>query len=95
LRGHTSPNSDDGYLARFTLGAKTVEKVEVLPIAGKGQPEGRNGQPYDPKLFQPFLMQGSSAQQFLASIRSRSAALDTAMELDDDKGLIMIPPASK
>jgi poly-gamma-glutamate synthesis protein (capsule biosynthesis protein) len=95
LRGHTSPNSDDGYLARFTLGAKTVEKVEVLPIAGKGQPEGRNGQPYDPKLFQPFLMQGSSAQQFLASIRSRSTALDTAMELDGDKGVIMIPPASK
>ncbi len=95
LRGHTSPNSDDGYLARFTLGAKTVEKIEVLPIAGKGQPESRNGQPYDPKLFQPFLMQGSSAQQFLASIRSRSAALDTAMELDGDKGVIMIPPASK
>jgi hypothetical protein len=92
LRGHTSPNSDDGYLARFTLGAKSVEKVEVLPIVGKGQPEGRSGQPYDPKLFQPFLMQGSSAQQLLASIRGRSAALDTAMEIDGDKGVITIPP---
>jgi poly-gamma-glutamate capsule biosynthesis protein CapA/YwtB (metallophosphatase superfamily) len=95
LRGHTNMNSDDGYLARFTLGEKSVEKVEVLPIAGKGQPEGRTGQPYDAKLFQPFLMEGSSARQLLEAVRSRSAALDTAMEIDGDKGVITIPPASK
>jgi hypothetical protein len=95
LRGHTNMNSDDGYLARFTLGEKSVEKVEVLPVAGKGQPEGRTGQPYDAKLFQPFLMQGPSARQLLEGVRSRSAALDTAMEIDGDKGVITIPPASK
>jgi len=95
LRGHTSMNSDDGYLARFTLGEKSVEKVEVLPIAGKGQPVGRTDQPYDPKLFQPFLMEGSSAQQLLESVRSRSAALDTAMAIDGNRGIITIPPASK
>jgi len=95
LRGHTNMNSDDGYLARFTLGEKSVEKVEVLPIAGKGQPEGRTGQPYDAKLFQPFLMEGASARQLLEGVRGRSAALDTAMEIDGDKGVITIPPASK
>lgn len=95
LRGHTNLNSDDGYLARFTLGEKSVEKVEVLPIAGKGQPEGRAGQPYDAKLFQPSLMQGASARQLLEGVRSRSAALDTAMEIDGDKGVITIPAASK
>src|SRR6202521_120462 len=95
LRGHTNMNSDDGYLARFTLGEKTVERIEVLPIAGKGQPEGRAGQPYDAKLFQPFLMEGSSARQLLEGVRSRSAALDTAMEIDGDKGVIAIPQASK
>ena len=95
LRGHTNLNSDDGYLARFTLGDKSVEKVEVLPIAGKGQPEGRTDQPYDAKLFQPFLMEGSSARQLLEGVRSRSAALDTAMQIDGDKGVITIPPASK
>ena len=94
LRGHTSPNSDDGYLARFTLGVKSVEKVEVLPIAGKGQPEGRTGQSYDPTLFQPFLYQGPSAQQLLENIRSRSAELDTAMTIDGDKGIITIPQTS-
>jgi hypothetical protein len=95
LRGHTSMSVDDGYLARFTIGKKSVEKVEVLPIAGKGQPEGRTGQPYDPKLFQPFLMEGSSARQLLEGIRSRSAALDTAMQIDGDKGVITIPPTGK
>ena len=81
--------SDDGYLARFTMGKKSVEKVEVLPIAGKGQPEGHTG-PYDAKLFQPFLMQGASAQQLLGTIRSRSAALDTTMKVEGDKGVITI-----
>jgi poly-gamma-glutamate synthesis protein (capsule biosynthesis protein) len=95
LRGHSSPNSDDGYLARFTLGPKSVEKIEVLPIIGKGQPEGRTGQPYDSKLFQPTLMQGPSAQHLLEDIRNRSAALDTAMQIDGDKGVITIGPANK
>jgi poly-gamma-glutamate capsule biosynthesis protein CapA/YwtB (metallophosphatase superfamily) len=95
LRGHTNMNADDGYLARFTIGKKSVEKVEVLPIAGKGQPAGRAGQPYDAKLFQPFLMEGSGAQHVLEGVRSRSAALDTAMKIDGDKGVITIPPPSK
>src|SRR6266705_2736183 len=95
LRGHTNPNPNDGYLARFTLGQKSVEKVEVLPIVGKGQPAGRTGQPYDPKLFQPSLMEGSNARQLLESIRNRSAALNTAMEIEGNKGIITIPPKDK
>jgi hypothetical protein len=51
---NTNTNSDDAYLARFTLGDKSVEKVEVLPIAGKGQPAGHIGRPYDAKLFSAF-----------------------------------------
>ena len=72
-----------------------MEKVEVLPIGGKGQPAGRTGQPYDSKLFQPFLMEGSSAHELLESIRSRTAALDTAMEIEGNRGIITIPPAGK
>lgn len=95
LRGHTNLKSDDGYLARLTLGPKSVEKVEVLPIAGKGQPEGWSGQAYDATLFQPFLIQGSSARQLLEDIRTRSAGLDTKMEIDGDKGVITVASASK
>jgi hypothetical protein len=82
-------------LARFTLGPKSVEKVEVLPIIGKGQPEGRTGQPYDPKLFQPALMQGANARRLLENLRNRSAALATAMVIDGDKGVITVSQTSK
>jgi poly-gamma-glutamate capsule biosynthesis protein CapA/YwtB (metallophosphatase superfamily) len=89
LRGHNGPNLDDGYLARFTLGKGSIEKVEVLPIIGKGQPEGHTG-PYDSKLFQPALMQGSNARELLENIRRRSAALDTTMAIDGEKGVIAV-----
>jgi poly-gamma-glutamate capsule biosynthesis protein CapA/YwtB (metallophosphatase superfamily) len=94
LRGHNGPNLDDGYLARFTLGPKSVEKIEVLPIVGKGQPEGHVG-PYDSKLFQPALMQGANARQLLENLRNRSAALDTAMAIDGEKGVITVSPSAR
>jgi hypothetical protein len=89
LRGHNGPSLDDGYLARFTLGPKSVEKVEVLPMIGKGQPEGHTGH-YDSRLFQPAFMQGANARQFLENFRSRSAALDTSMTIDGEQGVIAI-----
>ena len=73
--------------------AKSVG-VEVLPIIGKGQPEGHTG-PYDSKLFQPTLMQGANARQLLENLRSRSAALDTAMAIDGEKGVITVSQTSK
>ena len=94
LRGHNGPNLDDGYLARFTLGPKSVEKIEVLPIVGKGQPEGHVG-PYDSKLFQPDLMRGANARQLLENLRARSAALDTSMTIDGEKGVIAVSQASR
>ena len=94
LRGHNGPALDDGYLARFTLGPKAVEKIEVLPIIGKGQPQGHTG-PYDSKLFQPALMLGANAQKLLEDLRNRSAALDTAMTIDGEKGVITVSQASK
>jgi hypothetical protein len=71
-----------------------VEKVEVLPIIGKGQPEGHTG-PYDSKLFQPALMQGANAHQLLENLRSRSAALNTTMAIEGEKGVIAISQTSK
>jgi poly-gamma-glutamate capsule biosynthesis protein CapA/YwtB (metallophosphatase superfamily) len=94
LRGHNGPSLDDGYLARFTLGPKSVEKVEVLPIIGKGQPEGHTG-PYDSKLFQPALMQGADARRLLEDLRNRSAALDTTMAIDGENGVITVSQTSK
>jgi len=68
--------------------------VEVLPIIGKGQPEGHTG-PYDSKLFQPALMQGANANRLLESVRAHSAALDTTMAIDGEKGVIAVAQTSK
>jgi hypothetical protein len=87
LRGHYAANWDDGYLARFTLGPKAVEKVELLPV-GRVGPEGPG--PYDSTLAQPALMQGANARQLLENLRRRSAALDTSMAIDGEKGVITV-----
>jgi poly-gamma-glutamate capsule biosynthesis protein CapA/YwtB (metallophosphatase superfamily) len=68
----------DNYLVRFTLGAKSLEKAEVLPIAGKAQ--------------LPFPLEGARAQKDLEGVRDRSAKLDTTITIDGDKGIINIPP---
>ena len=86
LRGRYAQAWDDGYLARFTLGPKAVEKVELLPI-GRGQPEGQPAQ--------PTLMQGATARQLLENLRSRSAALDTSMAIDGEKGVIAVSQTNK
>jgi poly-gamma-glutamate synthesis protein (capsule biosynthesis protein) len=84
LRGFNHSDWGNHYLVRFTLGAKSVEKVEVLPIAGTGK-----------QIAQPSLLHGSAAQQLLESIRSRSASLDTTMEIYGDLGIIsMASPRS-
>jgi poly-gamma-glutamate capsule biosynthesis protein CapA/YwtB (metallophosphatase superfamily) len=94
LRGHNGPNLDNSYLARFTLGPKSAEKVEVLPIIGKGQPEGHVG-PYDSKLFQPALMRDVDARPLLEKLRMRSAALDTSMTIGGEKGVIAVSQTGK
>ena len=81
LRGFNHTDWGNNYLVRFTLGVKSVEKVEVLPIAGTGK-----------QIAQPSLLQGLPAQQLLESVRSRSAGLDTVMRIQGDEGIISVPP---
>lgn len=80
LRGFNHTDWGNNYLVRFTLGVKSVEKVEVLPIAGTGK-----------QIAQPSLLQGPPAQQLLESVRSRSARLDTVMKIQGDEGIISAP----
>lgn len=78
--GHNHPDWGDSYLVRLTLGPKRVEKIEILPIAGKGQ-----------QLAQPFLLEGAEAQALLRTVRDRTAALDTSMTIQGDEGVISGP----
>lgn len=80
LRGFNHTDWGDHYLVRFTLGVKSVEKVEVLPIAGTGK-----------QIAEPRLLHGPIAQRLLERVRTRSAALDTSMEIHGDLGTISVP----
>jgi poly-gamma-glutamate capsule biosynthesis protein CapA/YwtB (metallophosphatase superfamily) len=80
LRGFNHTDWGDHYLVRFTLGAKSVEQIEVLPIAGTGK-----------QIAQPSLLHGLPAQRLLESVRSRSAAFNTPMKIRGDVGMISVP----
>jgi hypothetical protein len=77
---HNYADWGDNELVRFTLGPHTVQKVEVLPIAGTGQ-----------QLAQPYLLHGNAAQALLEIVQARSAALDTSMTIKGDEGIIKLP----
>jgi hypothetical protein len=52
-------------------------------------------EPYDSKLFQPALMRGADARARLEDLRVRSAALDTSLTIDGEKGVIAVSQTSK
>jgi poly-gamma-glutamate synthesis protein (capsule biosynthesis protein) len=80
LRGFNHTDWGDHYLVRFTLGASSIEQIEILPIAGTGK-----------QIAQPSLLNGVPAQRLLEDIRNRSAALNTAMKIRGDVGMISVP----
>ena len=75
--GHNHTYWMDNYLGRLTLARGGIRKVEILPIAGRG-----NG------LSQPYVLSGENAQELLEDVRARSAELDTRMEIRDAVGVI-------
>jgi poly-gamma-glutamate synthesis protein (capsule biosynthesis protein) len=76
--GHQHFEWGDDYLLRFTLTPKSIEKVEVLPIAGTGM-----------QLSQPFLLKDGPATKLLQTVRDLSVGLDTSMDIQDNEGVIL------
>ncbi|MGH7477338.1 MAG: CapA family protein [Longimicrobiales bacterium] len=77
--GHSHDYWVDNYLARLTLTPNGVTLVEILPTAGRGT-----------SLAQPYLLEGEAARAALEDIQARTAALDTQMEIEGNRGLIRI-----
>lgn len=75
--GHNHDYWMDNYLARLTLGQGGVQRVEILPVAGRGM-----------SLSQPSLLAGPEARAVLEDIQTRTAALDTRMEIEGAVGVI-------
>ncbi|HEY9645264.1 MAG TPA: CapA family protein [Chroococcidiopsis sp.] len=68
----------DNYLARLTLTPQQIQNVEILPMAGKNR-----------DITQPFPLTGQRAQKLLSRIQTRTSALDTVMEIDGDRGIVI------
>jgi hypothetical protein len=68
----------DNYLGRLTLTRDQITKVEILPVSGRGT-----------HLSQPYLLEGEEAQELLVDIQTRTAQLDTRMDIEGDVGIIV------
>lgn len=77
--GHNHTYWMDNYLARLTLTPERIQRVEILPISGRG-----NG------LSQPRLLEGEEARALLEDIQARTAALDSRLEIQGDVGLVQL-----
>ncbi|MBK6698101.1 MAG: CapA family protein [Myxococcales bacterium] len=73
--GHSHDYWDDNTLARIELGARGVNAVELLPIAGR-----RN------EVTQPHLLPGKRATAALERLQARSRELDTEVTIEDGIG---------
>jgi poly-gamma-glutamate synthesis protein (capsule biosynthesis protein) len=67
----------DNCLIRTVLTRERLVRVEVLPVAGKGN-----------NLAQPYLLEGDPARELLEEIRDLTAKLDTHMEIRGNVGVI-------
>ena len=76
--GHNHTYWMDNTLGRLTLTAERIVKVEVLPIAGRGN-----------DLSQPYVLTGDPANTLLEDVRARSLELDTFMEIRGEVGVIV------
>lgn len=77
---HNYTDWGDNVLIRLSVARTGVRRIEVLPIAGKGT-----------ELAQPYLLQGAEARSLLEQVQTRSAALDTHLDIAGDEGIIRIP----
>lgn len=75
--GHNHTYWMDNYLARLTLARSGITKVEIIPVAGRGN-----------LLGQPRVLTGREARALLDDIKARSAALDTEMAIVGDIGVV-------
>jgi poly-gamma-glutamate synthesis protein (capsule biosynthesis protein) len=77
--GHNHDYWMDNYLARLTLTPDQIEKVEIIPISGKGK-----------GLAQPHVLEGESAHTLLRNIQILTDKLNTEMQIEGDMGVVIL-----
>jgi poly-gamma-glutamate capsule biosynthesis protein CapA/YwtB (metallophosphatase superfamily) len=74
---YSIPAWGDNILGRITLSKQRVEKVEVLPLAGRGT-----------DLGQPYLLTGARAKAVIDNLQDISAHLGTKIKHRGDVGVL-------
>ena len=77
--GHGHDYWMDNIAVRLHMGPDGVTRVDVLPIAGRGD-----------NLSQPYILEGDAARSVLEDIRARSAELGTTLRIEGNEGVIDI-----
>ena len=77
--GHGHDYWMDNIAVRLHMGPDGVTRVDVLPLAGRGD-----------DLSQPYVLEGDAARTLLEDIRTRSAELGTTLRIEGDEGVIDI-----
>ena len=77
--GHGHDYWMDNIAVRLHIGSEGVTRVDVLPIAGRGD-----------ALSQPYLLEGEAARTLLEDIRTRSAEFGTTLRIEANAGVIDI-----
>ena len=77
--GHSHDYWMDNIAVRLHMGPDGVTRVDVLPLAGRGD-----------DLSQPYVLEGDAARTLLEDIRTRSAELGTTLRIEGDEGVIDI-----
>jgi poly-gamma-glutamate synthesis protein (capsule biosynthesis protein) len=77
--GHNHENWMDNYLARLTFAPDQIEKIEIIPISGKGR-----------DLAQPHVLKGELARTLLRNIQILTEELNTEMQIEGDMGVVIL-----
>ncbi|WP_419165211.1 CapA family protein [Candidatus Palauibacter sp.] len=77
--GHGHDYWMDNIAVRLHMGPDGVTRVDVLPLAGRGD-----------DLSRPYVLEGDAARTLLEDIRTRSAELGTTLRIEGDEGVIDI-----
>lgn len=75
--GHGHTYWGDNYVARLTFTTDRITRIDVLPVAGRGN-----------DVAQPYLLSEERAARLLEQVRDASVRLGTQMEIEGDRGVI-------
>ena len=79
INGFYNNKEHDNIMAALYFDRNVLERVELIPLAGKNSEIG----------FQPHVMTGKAAVNHLREIQSMSRQLGTAVSIENERGVLL------